>query len=363
MQCTNNLKQLGLAVHTFHDAQNGLPPGALGALRVGTHAFIMPYIEQNANWDRLNRPAIGISRDRRWWSGGTQGKNPNIPDVDELTDADRKGLASIPGYVCPSRRAAGATAPDNGVSDPVGNTAAQGPQTDYAFSIMGNPTSAQIASGGMYVHINGYWWSGSYYPGDAPYLEAHRGAFRAPDFGTDPGTIPGNWMWADEPGLAATGTWKPRDTLSWWRDGTSNQFVCGEKHIPSSLLGQCGAGNSPADGDCSYLSLEQYATVTAFRQFSFGWIDPPNASSGGRFVIGGGLGNGVWEFPLAKGNEKAIPPDQGAIYHQGFGSSHPGTSNFLFGDGAVRGVSVTTPVNPILYSLALVNDGLSVSLP
>jgi hypothetical protein len=30
MQCTNNLKQVGLAVHNFHDAQSGIPPACIG---------------------------------------------------------------------------------------------------------------------------------------------------------------------------------------------------------------------------------------------------------------------------------------------------------------------------------------------
>jgi prepilin-type processing-associated H-X9-DG protein len=46
----------------------------------------------------------------------------------------------------------------------------------------------------------------------------------------------------------------------------------------------------------------------------------------------------------------------------GFGSSHPGTLNFALGDGAVRGVSVTTHPR-ILADLSIVNDGNAVSLP
>ena len=102
MQCTNNLKQIGLAVHNFHDSQNGLPPASLMTSAIGTHAFLFPYLEQNANWERLLRPSIVIKRDFRWWYGGAQGKNPSIADVDELTDADRKGLASIRAYFIPA---------------------------------------------------------------------------------------------------------------------------------------------------------------------------------------------------------------------------------------------------------------------
>ena len=46
-QCTNNLKQIGLAVHNFHDARKALPPSFLTG---GGHApwlvMILPYVEQ-----------------------------------------------------------------------------------------------------------------------------------------------------------------------------------------------------------------------------------------------------------------------------------------------------------------------------
>ena len=59
MQCTNNLKQLGLAVQNYHDANNALPAArAMVGLSTnntdgyggpfGTAVFLLPYVEQNA---------------------------------------------------------------------------------------------------------------------------------------------------------------------------------------------------------------------------------------------------------------------------------------------------------------------------
>ena len=60
MQCSNNLKQMGIACHGYHDALGRLPPGGMAdAPPVGTntsggysgwgsnwHAYILPYMEQ-----------------------------------------------------------------------------------------------------------------------------------------------------------------------------------------------------------------------------------------------------------------------------------------------------------------------------
>jgi prepilin-type processing-associated H-X9-DG protein len=48
MQCTNNLKQLGLALHNHHDSQGYLPPSRTGAPGTfSVHVFLLPYLEQD----------------------------------------------------------------------------------------------------------------------------------------------------------------------------------------------------------------------------------------------------------------------------------------------------------------------------
>src|SRR5690348_9486503 len=45
-QCQNNLKQLVLAAHNFHDATGKLPPGR-DLMNLSTHVYLLPYIEQD----------------------------------------------------------------------------------------------------------------------------------------------------------------------------------------------------------------------------------------------------------------------------------------------------------------------------
>lgn len=59
IKCANNLKQIGLSVHGYHDAHNGVPPQAtytIGSNFSGysIHARILPYIEQSSLYGRVN---------------------------------------------------------------------------------------------------------------------------------------------------------------------------------------------------------------------------------------------------------------------------------------------------------------------
>ncbi|REJ89129.1 MAG: DUF1559 domain-containing protein [Planctomycetota bacterium] len=64
-QCKNNLKQLGLALHNYHDAHlcfpsgwigvdTGIPTAHDGVNGVGWGAMILPYLDQSSLYNRLN---------------------------------------------------------------------------------------------------------------------------------------------------------------------------------------------------------------------------------------------------------------------------------------------------------------------
>ena len=54
IQCTNNLKQIGLAVHQFHDTQGYLPTSRPRDAFLTWPVFLMPYIEQNTLYERFD---------------------------------------------------------------------------------------------------------------------------------------------------------------------------------------------------------------------------------------------------------------------------------------------------------------------
>jgi prepilin-type N-terminal cleavage/methylation domain-containing protein/prepilin-type processing-associated H-X9-DG protein len=54
-QCVNNLKQLGTALHNYHDTFGKLPPGWVdsGNFGWGWNVFLFPFMEQQSFYDRL----------------------------------------------------------------------------------------------------------------------------------------------------------------------------------------------------------------------------------------------------------------------------------------------------------------------
>jgi prepilin-type N-terminal cleavage/methylation domain-containing protein/prepilin-type processing-associated H-X9-DG protein len=54
IQCVNNLKQFGLAMSNFHEAQGTLPPGAMSSPAQPWSFFILSYLEQTAMSNALN---------------------------------------------------------------------------------------------------------------------------------------------------------------------------------------------------------------------------------------------------------------------------------------------------------------------
>jgi hypothetical protein len=99
-QCKNNLKQIGVALHNYHDTLRVFPPGnaicSVGAGYSGWQttgftgpsllAFLLPYIDQATIYNRLNFGVIGIDIDN------SSGATAHLDAVKTV----------LPAYLCPS---------------------------------------------------------------------------------------------------------------------------------------------------------------------------------------------------------------------------------------------------------------------
>src|SRR5207244_3979443 len=97
IRCANNMKQIGLAIHNYHDANNALPASRLGPQHATWFVLILPYVEQDALY-------------RQWDLSKTYYQQ--TPSVQN---------AFVRQYVCPSRRSMAM------------------PSTQYEVSSTGNP--------------------------------------------------------------------------------------------------------------------------------------------------------------------------------------------------------------------------------
>ena len=323
MQCSNHLKQFGLAAQMFHDPQGGLPPFNIDIERQSTFTFLLPYIEQQALYDYMaNREGGLVAMSASSWWQNESGKLPY------LTDEMRTSFASIPIVKCPSRRS-GVAQTDFVPSSPRMNDPSTGPQGDYAVVCL-DQYEGEIMPG---TTDKGLWSVGGNQ--NYPARITHQlGPFRAALLLNDLST-PEHLM-----------AWKPRDTFSRLADGTSHQFFLGEKHIPLGRMGLCThifEGNYDRDtlsSDCSIFSNGTWASNGFARSFD-GWENHTQT--------------------ISKPKDYSVGIE-GPTHYYSFGSYHPGVCAFALGDGSVQPVSISTP-HEILRAYSHVNDGLAVTLP
>jgi prepilin-type N-terminal cleavage/methylation domain-containing protein len=94
-QCKNNLKQVGLAVHNYHDVYKMFPPAVSRDNVGGAHAAtawikMLPYIDQANVYNQLS--GIGFGSNVNYWFGSAGAQ----------AQADIMDKCRVPGYRCPS---------------------------------------------------------------------------------------------------------------------------------------------------------------------------------------------------------------------------------------------------------------------
>src|SRR5687767_5856032 len=59
LQCQNNLKQIGLGLHAFHDSYKGFPKAGEKASELSWHVFVLPYIDQTPLYTKFDLATVG----------------------------------------------------------------------------------------------------------------------------------------------------------------------------------------------------------------------------------------------------------------------------------------------------------------
>jgi prepilin-type N-terminal cleavage/methylation domain-containing protein/prepilin-type processing-associated H-X9-DG protein len=301
-QCSNNLKQIGLALHNYHGSKLCFPPGYTDGNTVaasnamsdvgpgwGWAAYILPYLDETNTWSQIN---FGVAV-------GT-GTNTTVSQQ------------ALPMYQCPS--------------DPL----------QQAFGVLNwnNNFSSTICTvaHANYVGCNG--WveclanaGGLYLPNDPVYGDG--GSAEDNDGGpTGPGLSPGV---AEPTGLAGDGLFyrNSHNTFKNVTDGLSRTIIVGERssdHSPSTWTGAVAQGACPA-----WMASPGIAPYSA----------PPgpaydSADYGEALVLGHGNATHV---PCA--DAPWFDPDTFYSMHAGRGC------NFLMGDGSV--IFLTQDVDGYVY--------------
>jgi prepilin-type N-terminal cleavage/methylation domain-containing protein len=321
IQCANNCKQIGLAIHNFHDtngrfpttpiagwgdlpdAKNGVDWGIaygpdnqpLGVKNqtAGFHFQILPYIEQGNLYTTSNNNGL-TGADSNVWTFQSAGMNPDprwppgtwFTMVSTATGPVERAVVRI--YACPSRRAAqqiqtwrnDSTSTNGGNNFPIGFS-------DYA-AVRSSPVPMAQLSGGGY----------------------------------DPGAGDGHADWGawaytvipSEARRSVIGPQQTKNTFANVKDGTSNTMVVAEKWVPPGDY----QGGGEDDQGIYYRSEDDNVRNTGLNQNTDGWKSGLSNPAPDTDKLGDRWGNHFW----------------GSYYI--FGSAHPAGVNAVFADGSVH---------------------------
>jgi prepilin-type N-terminal cleavage/methylation domain-containing protein/prepilin-type processing-associated H-X9-DG protein len=300
-RCQNNLKQIGLAMHHYHDARGTFPPGNESFWGPGWATVLLPFLEQQAIADQLDltQPVA---------SPGPWQQVPNWVRLQKV---------QVPTYLCPSSPLPALIETDPGDNGP-GNWQLAG---NYV-AVMGASTSSSVADdptgrgraadcgnpSPAYCNFGGFVASnGVIYPGS-------RVAIEDISDGTTNTLLVGEQSdWGSDPGVSASCGTRPRYDL---RTAVNYGIWAGAEQGTPPTQASPGCGNSSV------------STVT------LRW--PVGTKQRQHYNDGMGYWGG-WNKPLQ--------------------SAHPGGANALLCDGSVRFLPGGTAWD-VLQRLAIRDDGL-----
>jgi len=291
-QCINNLKQMGLAVHNFHDTYQVVPPSFLGYEVAGVNTIAGDRIN-GQTWAAMILPFMG----EEGLMYGIELRRP----WDVTHGQDRKN-AIVRTYFCPSRRS---------------------PMRQQ------NPTTGMSRRDGMGQLVPDLPGSLSDYAGNAgvdSYTNTNIRRTISSDVNYANGLfVPGQITWRDR---SATATSSQNDMYFKWRgqltfsnipDGLTNTILFGEKFVNVNWMGSANQMDDLTANDTAFRTPNPY-TIDS------GWGDGDifDARHPLHFVR---LGNTI---------QRDVTYNDPA-YTKFWGSAHAGgVTNFCLGDGSVK---------------------------
>jgi prepilin-type N-terminal cleavage/methylation domain-containing protein len=305
MSCGNNLKQIGIALHAYHDEHGKYPPGNIteGACcgtrsRTNWAIEILPYMEKNDLFKQYNN------------SPGNYKFAPNAPAGWVYnTDAVNRFVREQPvrSYNCPSDE-----------------------QTDVLDLPASGPGSGLLYRRGSYRAVSGrsggngrVFWD-TCEPGLGTLNPAWRGALHSTGahIGANGGVGP------------CPAQFSSQERIAHVLDGTSNTLLVGE-----------------------YTNNDN-PRRRSFWAYSYTSFNSSSVTDQSRI-----LGNSYWRcatFSGKPGSNDWRGPGEDNPCKRGFGSNHPYGLNFVFVDGSVRFVTYTVDIN-LLAAMATINGGEAIT--
>jgi prepilin-type N-terminal cleavage/methylation domain-containing protein/prepilin-type processing-associated H-X9-DG protein len=319
-KCQNNLKQIGIAMHAYHDTYGFLPSGGTqdgppignggGGWGSAWTVFILPYIEQQNLYNRfsfsITPPATASSSG---WGGSGSAGSPNAAAASGIT---------IPTYICPSSS--------------IGDRA------------NGNPTgtlSGSFVAANHYVGVSGAVSPSGFIPN---FTETRVNTPNTGTAGCCSGGIAGGG------GILRPG--RPDLKLVSITDGTSNTIMVSEQNDFLTTIN----GSKVA-----WAAGRQHGWIIGWNRTS----TPPNSGNGGdlrtfqmttvRYEINRKTG-----WPNAPGHCGATGVCDNIGTNIPLNSAHTGGVNACMGDGSVRFVRDSIPLATLIL-LSTRDDGLTVA--
>jgi hypothetical protein len=256
-QCANNLKQMALACHNYHDTYKSLPPSRLDHRGGITWAVqLLPFLEQGnyfKQWDIT----------RLYYDQG-----PTVAAGDAIR------ATPVPTYFCPSRRPPGQLS----ISGDTPDTAFKGSRSHYAGAVgdyavcIGNDLTPETSG------VTGSGGNGAFSVAQIPWKYV-----RPVVAGGPPGIL---------------GPQVSQTRFSNIKDGLSNTLFFGEKHVRLGRFGEGGQGDgSIYNGDSVSFACRAAGTLVPLA------LTPTEAHR----TQFGSYHPGVCQFAMGDGSVRAIP--------------------------------------------------------